>query len=169
MMMLIYGPNGSGKSRYAEGLATRFDGRRSYIATMVSQNEENERRIEKHRRQRAGLGFRTLEIPYKVDEASVDAEELVLLEDLSNLLANRMFTAGGTEEETLEEVLALRRRCRHLLVVSIGDLHEEEYDGETAAYIRSLNRLNARLAEAADTVVELQDGRPHIRKGEVLL
>ena len=169
MMILIYGPNGSGKSRYAEQQAVSLGGTRTYIATMVSTNEENERRIKKHRRQRSGLGFRTLEIPYGMDTAPIGREEAVLLEDLSNLLGNRMFMAQGTPAETLAEVLDLRSRCRHLLIVSIGGLREEGYDGETAAYIGGLNGLNNQLTELADVVVEMEDGRAVVRKGAELL
>ena len=169
MMILIYGPNGSGKSRYAEQLAVELGGTRTYIATMVSMNEENERRIEKHRRQRAGLGFRTLEIPFGLEGAEIDGEDAVLLEDLSNLLANRMFMGGGTAEETLDEVQALAARCRHLLVVSIGGLTAEGFDGDTAAYIHGLNGLNHRLSELADVVIEMADGQAAMRKGAELL
>ena len=60
-IQLIYGPNSSGKSVYAEDLAVKTGAPLVYLATMVSQNQENEKRIEKHRIQRAGKGFRTIE------------------------------------------------------------------------------------------------------------
>ena len=166
MMILISGGNGSGKSLFAEKLAATADLPRYYIATMVPQNEENDRRIEKHRRQRAGLDFTTLELPCHVGQAQVPADSLVLLEDASNLLANLVFTENGTGDEALEEILALRDRCRYLLVVTISGLDESAYDGETAAYIRAMSRLNEQLLDLSDAAVELVDGIPVIRKGD---
>lgn len=166
MMILISGSNGSGKSVFAEQLAAKTDLPRYYIATMVSQNEENERRIEKHRRQRAGLGFLTQEIPCRVGQAAVTGDSLVLLEDASNLLANLIFTGQGDLEDALSEIHLLRNKCRHLLVVTISGLDETAYDGETAAYIRAMAQLNQQLFALCDIAVELTDGQPVIRKGE---
>lgn len=167
MMILISGSNGSGKSLFAEQLAARVDLPRYYIATMVPQTVENDRRIEKHRRQRAGLDFTTLELPCHVRQAAVSEDSLVLLEDASNLLANLVFTEHGTAQQALAEMEALHRRCRHLLVVTISGLDEAAYDGETAEYIRSMAWLNSQLYDQADAAVEMVDGRPVIRKGNL--
>ena len=167
MMILISGSNGSGKSVYAEQLCARSAHPRYYIATMVPQNEENDRRIEKHRRQRAGLDFHTLEVPCRVGGLSIPEDALVLLEDASNLLANLVFSEHGTAQQALDEIHALRGRCRHLLVVTISGLDEGSYDGETAEYIRSMAWLNERLFDLADTAVELKHGKPVIRKGNL--
>ena len=95
-LVLILGPNGSGKSRFAERfLDARAGGARFYSATMLPQTEENARRIAKHRAQRAGLGFQTLERPWFVSGAPVTPGSAVLLEDVSNLLANAIFAPAG--------------------------------------------------------------------------
>ena len=122
MMILISGGNGSGKSAYAEKLASTMSVPRYYIATMVSQSEENERRIEKHRRQRSGLGFVTIEEPCRVSRAVIEPASLVLLEDASNLLGNMIFAEHGTKEDALQEILELQKKCRQLLVVTISGL-----------------------------------------------
>lgn len=163
-MILISGGNGSGKSIYAEKLAATMDLPRFYIATMVSQTKENEARIEKHRRQRAGLGFHTVELPCYVGRAEVTADALVLLEDASNLLANMMFMEHESKEEALREILRLRDQCSRLIVVTISGMSEDAYDGETAEYIRAMNWLNQQLFLAADTAVEMVDGQPVNRK-----
>ena len=164
-MILISGSSGSGKSAYAEDLAATIDLPRYYIATMVPQNEENEKRIEKHRRQRKGLGFHTIEEPCFVSRAQVQSDSLVLLEDASNLLANMVFAEHGTAEDALSEILLLRETCRHLLVVTISGLPEGAYEGEPAEYIRSMHWLNRQLLLAADEAVELRYGEPVKRKG----
>lgn len=166
-LVLICGANSSGKSRYAESLISRTTGERYYIATMQPQTQENHRRIEKHRLQRAGLHFQTLELPWKIADATVSPTGVVLLEDVSNLLGNILFAKGGSGEEAFEDILALKERCRLLVAVSISGLRADGYDGETASYIRGLNRLNERLAELADVVVTMRDGQPACEKGDV--
>lgn len=165
-MILISGPNGSGKSRFAEQLVSKTQGARYYIATMESQTEENERRIEKHRHQRESLDFVTLELPYQVKNAAVAPDSVVLLEDATNLLGNTVFGHGGTAEETYEDILMLARNCRLLFVVTISGLDPNAYEGETADYIRSIHALNQALFRAADAAVELSGGVPHWTKGE---
>ncbi len=165
-LLLISGGNGSGKSRYAEGLVSRTVGPRYYIATMDPQTEENRRRIQKHIAQRAGLGFVTLELSAMVQNAGVTEDSVVLLEDVSNLLANTVFGFGGTREAVWQDILALQSRCRLLVAVTIAGLSPEGYDKETSAYIDDLNDLNRRLYDASDAAVTMQDHCPIWEKGE---
>jgi len=164
MMILISGSNGSGKSAFAESLVTELPGKRYYIATMVAQTKDNHARIKKHRSQRSGLDFQTLELPWQLEKAKVDADALVLLEDVSNLLGNGLFAHGGTREQALEQIMALHRRCGVLICVTIGGLSEKGYSGETADYIRDLQWLNAQLLEVADEAYEMgKDGAKWIK------
>ena len=166
-MILIFGPNSSGKSRFAEELAAKTRGDRYYIATMIPQAEENLRRIEKHRKQRAGLGFTTLELPYQVMQADVTADSVVLLEDAANLLANSIFERNGDSAQVCQEICALTERCRLLIVVTISGLRADGYTGETAAYIDAVNRLNCELLDKSAAAAELMDGVPVWRKGDI--
>lgn len=116
-LIMISGANGSGKSRYAERIVARTTGERYYIATMRPCSEENLQRIEKHREQRKDLQFTTLECPYQVGAAAVERDGVVLLEDVSNLLANAMFERGGGEASVYADIEALllalsSARCR---------------------------------------------------------
>ena len=166
MLILITGENGSGKSAYAESLACRAGGARCYIATMIPHGAEGAARVKKHLRQREGLGFLTLELPYVVGDAAIPPDAAVLIEDVSNLLGNRVFGGGGTAPEVLADIMALQKRCRVLVAVTIGGLDASAYDGETRVYIEALNTLNAALFGLADTVVEMRNGVPQLKKGE---
>lgn len=166
MLTLIIGENGSGKSVYAENLACRAGGARCYIATMIPHGAEGAARVEKHLHQREGRGFTTLELPYALGSAAVPPDAAVLLEDVSNLLSNSMFARGGTAAEVLADIAALHKRCRILVVVTIGGLDASSYEGETRGYIEALNALNTALFGLADTVVEMKDGIPQLKKGE---
>ena len=63
MLILVFGGSGSGKSRFAEGLASGGASmERWYIATMQNDGSpETAERIRRHREQRRGHGFHTLE------------------------------------------------------------------------------------------------------------
>lgn len=165
-IILVSGPNGSGKSRFAEGLIQKTQGERFYLATMIPQTEENRLRIEKHRRQRQGLGFTTWEIPCRIEAAAVPADAVVLLEDVSNLLANLIFRCGEDERQAYHRICDLADRCRRLIAVTISGLCPNAYEGETAAYIRSLNRLNQMLFRQAAAAVQLRDGGADWQKGD---
>lgn len=163
-IQLILGPNGSGKSLYAEAEAVASGKSLVYLATMVPQNAENLRRIEKHRRQRAGKGFRTVEQDWEIHKIPVTQDDTVLLEDASNLVANGIFAHGASMEDALHQILSLADRAKKLIVVSIEGLLEDGFDDETAAYIRALNTLNEALMERAVSVTEMHDGVPVRRK-----
>ena len=160
-LKVILGPNGSGKSLYAEDLAVASGDSRLYIATMIPQNQENRQRIEKHRLQRRGKGFLTIEEPLCMSCIPVPGDSVVLLEDVSNLVANRIFgTHPGTYRPILEDILTLAGRCKTLIAVSISGMNADEYDGETAEYIRALNELNEQLISHASLALEMRDGVP---------
>lgn len=96
MMYLIIGGSGSGKSAYAEELLFSLPdaGKKYYIATMQVYDEESRRRVQKHRKQREGKRFDTIEQPVHVSGAltQMDAgKKSAMLECVSNLVANEMF------------------------------------------------------------------------------
>lgn len=166
-LVLISGPNNSGKSRFAEELVSHTTGARFYIATMRPQTVENEQRIEKHRRQRAAMGFHTLELPWQLCAAQLPGDAVVLLEDVSNLLGNIFFEKGGTPEDAFAEIRALKDRCALLVAVTISGLCGDGYDEETAAYIEALNKLNGQLTDLSETAVVMHDGQAICEKGDI--
>lgn len=165
MLILITGKNNSGKSVFAENLAIRLGGKRVYIATMRPNGEDGAARVKKHRQQRAGLGFETLELPYTVANAGIDKSSVALLEDVSNLLANAMFERRQDEAAVFKDIMELSSRCDNLIAVTISEFEPGEYDDETRAYIAALRRLNNMLFAAFDTVFEMKDRAAVLRKG----
>ena len=169
MLTLIIGGSGSGKSAFAEALVQKLPGERIYLATMSASDRESLRRIARHRRQRENLGFVTLEQPLRLWEAAVPAGANVLLEDLSNLLANEMFSpAGGGVDAVRRGLDPLITSCGNLTVVTNEVFSGgTEYAEETLAYMRNLAVLNRELAGRADLVVEVLCGLPNVLKGEL--
>lgn len=166
-LVLICGANDSGKSVYAEKLVGSMNGEKFYIATMQPVNDDNHRRILKHRKQREGLGFETLEMPYDIDKAAVYRDSLVLLEDVSNLMANSSFELGLGPDAVFESITALAVRCGLLAAVTISGLVSKDCDADTAAYIDNLNYLNGMLFLASDCAVEMRGGKAHVLKGDI--
>ena len=114
MITLITGGSGSGKSAYAEKYICHASNEKGfkekyYIATMQVFDDEGQRKIDRHRRLRAGKGFITIEQPRDIQDAvsKLQSENCLktgrsaLLECMSNLVANEMFPpvdASDTKE-----------------------------------------------------------------------
>ena len=89
MLHLITGGSGSGKSRYAEGEILKLGpGRRIYIATMYPSDEESRQRIARHRAMRAEKNFETIECYTAMAHKEFPKGANILLECMSNLVAN---------------------------------------------------------------------------------
>lgn len=147
---LILGPNNSGKSLFAENLAVNTAASvRIYLATMIPQNEENDCRIEKHKKQRQGKGFFTIEEPWDIHLQDIPEDSVVLLEDASNLLANGIFLHHADAEESYKRILSLAEKCKTLIIVNIDGLEIGDYDEETNDYIRQMDRLNRMLEKVS--------------------
>ena len=172
MLILVTGGAGSGKSEFAEGLITASGiAERRYLATMRLWDEECRRRVERHRRARAGKGFLTVECPLDLSEAAeqIPAGAAVLLEDLTNLASNQWFGGAGPEE-TERTILAGMERVREkagLTVVVANELFSDglDYDRETAEFLAAQAALNRLLCARADQVYEVVCGMPVCWKG----
>lgn len=185
MITLVLGGSGSGKSAYAEHL---LDGKTNkyYIATMQVYDAEGEKKVARHRRLRAGKGFVTIEQPRDIGEVdfSKRAQQVMeppdragqnvterprcaLLECMSNLVANEMFSGADIVSEDvvvghiLQGIKSLSAKVDELVIVS-NNVFEDgiSYDATTQAYIRALGRINTGVAALADTVTEVVVGIP---------
>ncbi len=169
MLTLIVGGAASGKSEFAENLVLTLPGRRVYVATMEPYDGECLARIDKHRRQRAGKGFATLECYRDLGGLKVPARANVLLECMSNLLANELYSPqGGATAAVLEGVTCLCAQCVHLTIVTNEVFSGgRDYEGDTLRYLRELGMVNRILAARADRVVEVVCGCPNVLKGRL--
>lgn len=165
-LILVSGKNNSGKSVFAEALLAKYDDKRYYIATMIPKIEANYKRIEKHKKQREGLGFTTLELPYTLSEQYVEPDSAILLEDVSNLLANNIFEKNKGVDEVFNDILSLAKKCKVLVAVTISEFENHGYDHETALYINSINEINEKLYNEALAAIRMTNGNPVYEKGD---
>ena len=172
MMTLVIGGSGSGKSEFAENYCMKLakDQQKYYIATMQVYDEEGHRKVLRHQMLRAGKGFLTIEQPVDVERAFEKmnvGERAALLECMSNLVANEMFTnmKPVAEDDVVEKIVTavreIKEQLSHLVIVSNNVFEDgKSYDSMTMAYIRAMGRINERLAGMADEVIEVVVGIP---------
>ncbi len=173
MLILVIGGSGSGKSEYAERRCMELDaGQKLYLATMEAVDEESRKRIARHRQMRSGKGFDTLECYTHPEQAVLPPEKTVLLESLSTLTANEMFSPAGRGDAAqaaagiLSFVRDTARRQKALVVVTDQVFSDGiSYEPETVRYMRCLAQINAGVAAMADEVTEVVCGIPLRIKG----
>ena len=164
---LVLGGSSSGKSMYAQRLARDLerDRRHYYLATMEPCDGEDRARIARHRRDRAGWGFETLEIPLDVGGAPAEGG-VVLLDSVTALVTNALFSPHGPGQAEAEAFLirGLERLIdRAEWVVAVSDHVFSDgisYDLYTENYRRLLGHLHQWLAERAVQVTRLEAGIP---------
>ena len=189
MLHIVNGGSASGKSSYAESFAMSLqgEGRLLYIATMYPYkwntteiDPETMQRIERHRAMRADKGFDTVECYRHVEHIVAKRQDVLLLECMSNLLANEMYlepdsNAGSDMAETMSPVsnkivqalIDLSTRVQELVIVTndvFSDGGSLTYDESTREYVKNLAEINCALARVAETVTEVVCGIPVIVK-----
>lgn len=175
MLYMIFGGSGSGKSAYAEELSMKLcPGEKVYLATLTDIDGEMEDRIRSHRDMRAGKHFRTIERGRDLQLLNVEGEQLVLLECMTNLLANEMYDPGARRKEDaasyiMEGIRHLRGQAEHVIVIAQDAFSEVPMDPEMRRYVRESGRVNQMLAKEADVVIEVKFGLPLVLKGETVL
>ncbi len=164
MVTLVLGGAGSGKSQIAEDITLKMGGKTLYIATMEGKSAEAKKRIARHAALRAGKGFDTLEKEHDLHEASVGGYQTIILECLSNLLANEMF--GQNTLDPAKHILAgfEKLKNKNLIIVS-NNIFDDGFD--YGDYQRFLGELNCSLAKMADNVIEVVAGIPICLKGKL--
>ena len=170
MLILVTGGSGSGKSAFAEDRVLSLgESKRIYIATMHPFDQESFKRIERHRKMRAGKGFDTIECYTGLKDVPISGDSVVLLECMSNLTANEMFEENGAHQNTVEEILAgvqkLKERARHVVIVTNEIFSDAAFfEGDMDTYLKDLGKINQETAQMADEVVEVVYGIPVYHK-----
>ena len=172
MSTYISGGCKNGKSFYAQRVARAGGKPLYYIATMIPHDDEDLARIRRHRNERAGWGFETLECGRDIlrclDRA--DPEGSFLLDSVTALLSNEMFTAGGVDTDAPRRIAeALEHfidRAPNTVLVSDYIFSDALlYDSLTEAYRRGLAGIDRRLAARCDNVIEVVGGQFIVHKG----
>jgi len=176
MRIFITGGCKTGKSSLAQKLAVEMCPKGSplyYVATMIPADNEDNARISRHRMERAGLEFETIEAPYELSSIldKCDTKGFYVFDSVTALLANEMFKEDGSVIEDayikvagkLDKLLA---GINNTAVVS-DYIHSDAciYDNITEAYRYGLAYIHRSLAKTCGAVVEACYGNFIIHKG----
>ena len=176
MSTYISGGCKNGKSFYAQRVAKAGGTPLYYIATMIPHDSEDHARIRRHRGERAGWGFETLECGRDIlrclDRA--DPRGSFLLDSVTALLSNEMFPPEGMRKDAPERVAraleAFIERAPNTVLVSDYIFSDAMlYDEWTEAYRRGLATVDRRLASCCDNVIEVTCGQFIVHKGALPL
>ncbi|MCL2201804.1 MAG: bifunctional adenosylcobinamide kinase/adenosylcobinamide-phosphate guanylyltransferase [Oscillospiraceae bacterium] len=179
MRIFVSGGCKNGKSFYAQRLAKSAAGRGGqpafmyYVATMRPVDSEDDERIKRHRDERDGWGFTTIEQPVRIEEIleKCDKRGCFLLDSLTALLAEEMFPPEGSPDElAADRVIAgltqVLEAIGNIVVVSdyiYGDAMF--FDPLTESYRRSLAKIDRAAAKLCDVVLEISYAGVIVHKG----
>ncbi len=169
MLYVVIGGSGSGKSEFAENFAVKkynesFSGKLYYAAAMIPYDDECCKRIEKHRAMRSKKGFETIECYTDIGGLRLCENDVVLIECMSNLLANEMYSEKGRKCENIESVIlndveSVVKKAGCAVVVTNEVFSDNiSYDSESVKYISKLGYINRKMAEMAEGVTEVVCG-----------
>jgi len=198
MKVFISGGCKSGKSLYAQQLCQRMRKEGTplyYLATMIPADDEDDVRIARHRKEREGCGFETVEVGCDV-VAAVDQcnrRGTFLLDSVTALLSNVMFAPSDGEMfelsdgemfapsdgeisgyrvnhnahiKTAVDLTEIMGRLDNIVIVS-DFIYSDAflYDDLTEAYRRSLAYIDKQVALRSDVVLEYCAGNCIVHKG----
>ena len=179
MRIFISGGCRNGKSTYAQILAKHQQTEGSplfYVATMNAADTEDEERIRKHRQNREGLGFTTIEKHRRIEDivkncSPHDLQGSFLLDSITALLANEMFIPGGevnhnAHEQIASGILMVLENISRIVIVSDYIYSDAMlYDTLTEHYRKSLAALDRLTAMHCDIVLEVAYTNIIVHKG----
>ncbi|HML36573.1 MAG TPA: bifunctional adenosylcobinamide kinase/adenosylcobinamide-phosphate guanylyltransferase [Bacillota bacterium] len=188
MNIFISGGCKNGKSYYAQQLAKQqAEGGRPlyYLATMEPVDEEDRARILRHRQEREGWGFTTLEWSRGIGALDADFSGSILLDSVTALLSNEMFASAQRDDSSApsgrqdgsagfevdrtaylrvaEELVTLAEKSGNVVFVSDYIYSDAvQYDELTELYRKGLAWIDRALAQKCDAVIEVAYG--HIQR-----
>ena len=181
MTIFISGGCKNGKSTLAEDCCVKLSagGPLYYVATMLAYDDEDRERIKRHRSNRRGKGFKTLEQPRCITDCLKKSDYkngTYLIDSVTALLINEMYSPDRQEadpeaaERTAAELAEFARSVKNAVFVSDFIYSEgADYSEYTEEYMKALAVCDKALAKSCDCVAEISAGLPILYKGELPL
>ena len=191
MNVFVSGGAKNGKSMFAQKTARDMAEEKGlplyYIATMIPRDHEDRERIARHRREREGWGFETIECgeglaglldgfvgatetgdeagsPHRDEAAGMAPQGVFLLDSVTALLSNEMFREDGSvdheaPERVAEDCVAFAKATKNTVFVSDYIYGDGiGYDKLSEEYRHGLAMIDRRLAQVCERVVEVSAG-----------
>lgn len=172
---LVIGGCRSGKSQYALNNASAVKGQKKfYIATCVPGDEEMEKRVARHQKERKDI-WHTIEAPIHLDRAILDCLKNadVILVDCLTLWAANLLLEKKDDKKMYDAVSALKQSlclapCPVYLVsgeVGMGIVPENKPARQFRDFLGFLNQQMADVADEVIAIIAGMDIRLKPRKG----
>jgi adenosylcobinamide kinase/adenosylcobinamide-phosphate guanylyltransferase len=178
--IFISGGCKSGKSYHAQILAQKMQQEKTqqqhsplyYLATMIPGDDEDLKRISRHQGEREGWGFETVEVSKNILSVPefCNVNGIFLLDSVTSLLANEMFTEKGTVvdkayEKLSHELISLAKIIKNIVFVS-DFIYSDAcfYDATTETFRKGLAFIDRKLAGICETVLEMSCGNIIVHK-----
>ncbi|MBO4236099.1 MAG: bifunctional adenosylcobinamide kinase/adenosylcobinamide-phosphate guanylyltransferase [Firmicutes bacterium] len=152
-----------------------------YVATMIPTDEEDRIRIMRHREDRSGLGFKTVERPKDLSrivtpdgghncgygDSNCDPHGVYLIDSVTALLSNVMFPPHEdfnphAAEEVKKDLAAFLSKVDHAIFVSdyiYADAGKKtDAEDYTDTYMRGLAYIDRSIAKLCDELIEVSSG-----------
>lgn len=180
MKIFISGGAKNGKSMFAQTCAKRLakENHLWYLATMEPHDGEDNARIARHRNERAGWGFKTVEWGRNIANHLTETDSLgtYLVDSVTALLTNEMFGDRNGDinfsavDKTANGLIAFAKKAENTVFVSDNIYCDAAfYDEWTEAFRKGLAEVDCRLAAECDIVAEFCCGQIIYYKGAELL
>jgi adenosylcobinamide kinase / adenosylcobinamide-phosphate guanylyltransferase len=157
----VLGGARSGKSRYAEGLARKHKGPKTYIATAEAIDAEMRERIAIHRSRR-GAAWITREAPLELVQALAEATTgFVLIDCITVWIGNLMHHGRDVRTEVAALCDALKKSKARVIIVSneVGMSIVPE-NAMARAFRDEQGFANQRIADIAGDAIFIAAGLP---------
>ncbi|MEG2298591.1 MAG: bifunctional adenosylcobinamide kinase/adenosylcobinamide-phosphate guanylyltransferase, partial [Anaerovoracaceae bacterium] len=165
MNILISGGCKNGKSMYAQKLAKKMAEELNvplyYLATMITKDNEDQARVLRHRQEREGWGFETIEQGKNVCQClnSVDSKGVFLFDSVTALLENEMFNEDYSFNKEAgakvsKELVEFASKTGNTIFVS-DYLYSDgnSYGDLTNEYMKALSTCDKALAKKCEKVI----------------
>ena len=180
MKVFISGGCKNGKSSYAERIAVKLAEHAKplyYLATMRPADAEDRARVARHKQNRSGLGFETVEISKNISSVKsfCDMSGTFLLDSVTALLAGEMFMPdGGINPNAYKKIAGELRdllNCAGNMIIVSDYIYSDaiRYDALTEDYRRGLAYIDICCAKTCDVVLEACVGYLIAHKGGDIL
>ena len=170
-ILFVIGGCRSGKSSFALDYANKQFRKKIFLATSQALDDEMERRIARHRKDR-GSDWTTIEEPTKLTEtlASLKTNCEVVLIDCLTIWISNLLMDGETEEQIVsntENLTEVMKKIGQSIVVVSNEVGSGIVpENKIARIYRDIAGIvNQKVAVCSDTVVLTVAGIPHVIKG----
>jgi adenosylcobinamide kinase / adenosylcobinamide-phosphate guanylyltransferase len=182
-IIFICGGVRSGKSSFAESMAEFYQSAKPeaalhYIACGRAVDDEMSQRIRKHQadREKSEHSWMTWECPVNIGSLSENfsSKDIVLLDCVTTLLTNEMFSSESINERKLtekisEDIKKLSKNAGKLILVSNDVFCEAVSTNDFVInFTKTLGMIHQRLVEMAAEAYSVKNGIPVLKKGRRL-